>query len=192
MDLKCKSFQQRIAAGNKIAEFIRQYLCNRFGEDLPDLCGTKGDLQDGIDFGIFQCKVRYSKRGSDIIFEAVKFIPETPGKLVPPYKVAEGRDAHGKSKYTICMPVTQDRLLLPKTKDVIKQYQKAVADWGIESKTIETKNGSKCLVVVKDDKDILNEWVTPARNNNNQSWVAFKKEGVQLWFKIDEGSDGKP
>jgi len=193
MDLKCKSFQQRLSAGNKQADFIRRYLMNRFGEDLPDLCGTPGDIHDGIDFGVFQCKVRYSKYGSDVIFEGVKFVSEKVGTVVPPYKIVEGRDAHGKSKYTICMPVSQDRLLLPRTKDVIKQYKKALEDWGVATKVIETKNGSKCTVVDKEDQEIFNEWVTPAYNNErSKSFVAFKKEGVQIWLKIDEGSDGKP
>ena len=192
MDLKKQSFQKRLAAGNKVAELIRKYLVNRFGEDISDLSGTTGDIKDGIDFGIFQCKVRFSKYGNDIIFEAVKFIPKSVGKIVPPYTTTEGRDAHGKSKYTICMPVSQDRLLLPKTKDIIKQYQKALKEWGIGTIMTEAKNGSKCMLVMKDDKDIFENWVTNARNAGNQSYLAFKKEGVQIWFKIDEGSDGKP
>ena len=82
MDLKKQSFQKRLAAGNKVAELIRKYLVNRFGEDISDLSGTTGDIKDGIDFGIFQCKVRFSKYGNDIIFEAVKFIPKSVGNIV--------------------------------------------------------------------------------------------------------------
>lgn len=198
-EIKRKTYKERLAAGNKLADLVMGYLNHRFDNVDLDSCSKQEDIYDGLDFydqnsnDTFQCKVRTSKYGTDVIYEAIKFYPQDKGLLVPPYNVVEGRDAHGKSKYTVCMPISQDCLLFPTTENLKKEFRNALDEWDVGIAIIESNNGCKCPLIMKEDDFILNEWVKPARRAWNQHMTIFNsKKGHMLQFKIDEGKGTAP
>lgn len=202
--MKHWSKKNRITKGNEDAEKALAYINKRFNKKYDNYEGTYLDMTKKADFGkgniSFQAKVRVSKYGNDIIYEACKFIPE--GKsLKPPFKLAPGRDADGISDYTICLPVIRDGYRIPKTKAIKMLVLKAFKKWEKENDNISVefieKNGQTCPVVKVNDK-ILKKWLEicqqPGKWGKSKAYedVYFWKIGdyeMKLQFKIEEGKD---
>lgn len=193
-ELKQKSYKARVEEGNAAADVARRYLDNRFDDVSLKTCPIVEDTQNGRDIedensdDDFSCKVRMSSKGKDVIHEGVQYWSEEKGTIKPPYNTLPGRDARGMSKYTICTPVSQDRILLPTTASVKEVFLQSLKEWGVEIEDREAFNGVVCPVVIKDDEFLRKQWFLEANREWNKYIDVFVgKNGVTIQFKIDEG-----
>lgn len=196
-NLKRENINVRVRVAGQQASHLMNYYNHRFNPGFVSLDGSKRDKLDGEDWWTppigpsDQCKIRNASAGVDVIYEPQQIDSESPGTLLPPYRIKEGRDAHGKSKYTHCMPISQDGVQIVFTSDLKLLYNTCIKKWaeknGFSLKKYKAKNGVLCLVVVPDDEYMKKEWFDKALATYNKSIDVYQEKGIRISFKIDEG-----
>ena len=188
MNMKKYNTGARIKLGNQQAEYVRQYLNNRFNVQLDDYSGLTRDKQNGEDFGCenfsFQCKVR--DKYDDIIFETDKFIPNGDGT----FERTPGRDARTLANYYIVKPKNQNKFCVIPTKNVKNIIKNTIKLLNKPIGEAIAINNVKCRLITYTNEEITEFW-KKARDTYNKSIVLFEKDGLQITFKIEEG-DRKP
>lgn len=190
MSLKDKKRKERIEKGNEKAAMVAAYLNHRFSRrmnliqaDLHDDIHLKLDYKNTIvkdgesKTSTYQIKVRDQRE--DIIHEYCQF-KETGTKE---YRVMPGRDYLCQADYYICKPrvFEPERIDITRTSDVKKLTDEAIKEW----QEAEGKDSEFT------DENIDDWWKRARFSDGKQTLLFTSKEGTQLYFKLDEGSDSK-
>lgn len=167
--MKRDSISSRIKFGNGIASTLARYMNKRFGYQFEEV-SLEEDMKDMIDFRCakhnrtaqFKCR----DNRSDIIFEAMRFYPIPDG-----FNTIDGRDCRTQSQFYCCLSSDKRRVIVAPTKIV---------------KSMVAEEVSKFEFSV----DFLSNLVNRSLRFRNRSIKMHRNEnGVELWFKVDEGTD---
>jgi hypothetical protein len=207
MHLKNQSYNDRVKKGNKIGDLNNLYLSQRFNLKIESITGNTDDTRNGIDSickslnKTFQCKARKSKYGDDVLQEAQLIIPKPLGHGIPspPYNIKEGRDMHGMSDYTTCMPVAADMIIIVATKILHKAVYGCMKEWadidGYEIKPYISRNESKCNIIDISEKQLF-KWSKKAYESRIHAILMFTSKkfvnslgkSAQIWYNVDSSS----
>lgn len=189
-----------------------------WNEALDDMSGSPEDYNNCIDFSSIsgkismQNKLRHSGKRMDdgsvvsqVIYEGDAFlpIPGRPGE----YTTIPGRDARGKSMFTSCKPLGEERLFFPESIRLKEERLKAIKEWGKKTtqmpswnrKTIDLQsrnwaekatpfNEVLCDVICLSNEEISSYWKQAQNNLSYKFHTIFTTSlGVEIQFKIDQG-----
>lgn len=167
--MKNDVISSRIKFGNGIASTLAKYMNKRFGyqfEEVP----LEEDMRDMIDFRCskhnrtaqFKCR----DNRSDIIFEAMRFYPIPDG-----FETIDGRDCRTQSQYYCCLSSDKRKVIVAPTKVVKSMAREQLSKFDFSGEFVSN--------LVSRSLRFRNRSVKIHRSGN----------GVETWFKVDEGTD---
>jgi len=169
LNMKSDSISSRIKFGNDIASTLARYMNKRFGYQFQEV-SLEEDMREMIDFRCakhnrtaqFKCR----DNRSDIIFEARRFYPIPDG-----FDTIDGRDCRTQSQFYCCLSSNKRKVIVAPTKVVKSMAAEEISGFNFSG-------------------DFLSNLVARSLRFRNRSVKLHRGDnGVESWFKVDEGTD---
>jgi hypothetical protein len=182
--IKNQTMRERVKRGNYDAQQVIDYINYRLNKKYTP-CDIQSDMIDKTDYynpengKTAQVKIREQR--SDFIFESHKFLFDEyyPSKKTN-FRQLLGRDALSMANIYICKPkqYNPEKIHFAHAAEIKKINENLHAEW---------QDGDKI-----NNEMIYHSWRRSELNNNKQCLMYHGKNGAEIVFKIDEGSDRKP
>ena len=169
--MKTDGIKKRIECGNNLADKVAGYLNLRLQAQL-NKASIVEDKELMIDYKCNKSKktaqIKCRENQSDIIYEAKKFYLE--GNCL---KEIDGRDVRTKAFLYVCLTADKKKIIITETQEIKKIVHEEIEKLKIELCQVkEYEHECKAL-------------------NNKAKKLSANKFGIQVWFKVDEGTDTK-
>lgn len=183
MATKQKAYLDRVAIGNSKAEAVAKY-CEKLWKQPLTKAPVEQDIDDKVDYVLVNTgqtiQIHCRESGSEFIFEQYKFRKNST-KSRTRFRREPGRDTLCKAVYMVMVPSSQDQMHTTKMSNLKKLVEEAEQEW------LHYEQEHDPEMEIYSDR-----WIGKFENLSDGKCRCLHKtkNGITLFFKIDEGSDG--